>query len=162
MRQTFHAQQLASGEWSDSASICCRCPTGLLIFHHGMFCFYIYQDGWLKIIQSLFLSRRRKILKGMSPYAYYILAAKIIAMFSFNQCISKNYEKKQCWTSVALRPTCQSFAAALGDPAACSGTFLIGSGRPRSGSPSALGKGSLSPKPPLEHFPCSPDHLKCW
>lgn len=51
-------------------------------------------------------------------------------------------------TLVALRPTCQCFAVASGDSAACSGTFLSGSERPGSETPSGQDKGTLNPKPP--------------
>lgn len=67
------------------------------------------------------------------------------------------------WKSKSLTvelqgPTCQFFEIALEDSAACSAAFRTGSGRPGSGSPSALGRGSRNPKPPLECFLCSPDY----
>lgn len=79
VRKTCHARQLAFWKWSDSASICCQCPAELLIFHLDLPCSayaWIYQNGGLNIIKSLFLSRLREILKRSSN-THHILAAKI-------------------------------------------------------------------------------------
>lgn len=84
---------------------------------------------------------------------YCTLAAYYNFLFQSMCEYCENYEKNF---------TGQLFAVSLGDLAGCSDTSLTGSRRPGSGSPSALDKGSLNPKPPLECFLYSPDYLKYY
>lgn len=127
-------QELVSEEWSDCASICSRCPAEILIIHLDL-------PSYTRVL-SLNILIKMGGRKSLIAYTH-----------------QDNLKRNQSKAVIFIR-TCQIFAAALGDSATCCGTFLTWCGRPGSESASALGKGSLNPRPPLEYFLYSPDYLK--